>query len=81
MEVIFVSGDKTQEAYDEYYKEMPWLAMPFRDERIKQILEKYPIKGVPRLFVFKADGTVIHNDAVKRVSTEGPMAIEEFLQA
>jgi len=27
-EVVFFSGDKSQEQFDEYYSEMPWLALP-----------------------------------------------------
>jgi nucleoredoxin len=27
-EVIFFSGDKTQELFDEYFAEMPWFALP-----------------------------------------------------
>lgn len=34
IEVIFLSGDKTQEEYDEYYGEMPWLALPKGDSRL-----------------------------------------------
>jgi len=28
-EVVFVSGDRTQDAFNEYFGEMPWLAVPF----------------------------------------------------
>ena len=28
LEIIFFSGDKTQEEFDEYFAEMPWLALP-----------------------------------------------------
>jgi nucleoredoxin len=29
-EIIFASSDKNQEAFDEYYAEMPWLALPYK---------------------------------------------------
>merc|ERR1719428_2012332 len=34
-ETVFVSSDRDQSAFDEYYGEMPWLALPFdkRDEK------------------------------------------------
>ena len=41
MEVIFLSGDKTQEEYDKYYAEMPWLALPKGDERIANIAKHF----------------------------------------
>jgi len=28
IEVIFFSGDKTEEEFNEYFGEMPWLALP-----------------------------------------------------
>lgn len=80
-EVIFVSGDKTQEEYDQYYAEMPWLALPRADKRIGNIAKKFEVKGVPRLIVLKPDGTVINPNAVKKVTDEGPAAIDEFLDA
>lgn len=80
-EVVFVSGDRTQEEYDKYYAEMPWLALPRGDKRTATIAKKFEVKGVPRLIVMKPDGTVINNSAVQKVSEEGPAAIEEFIEA
>jgi len=59
IEVIFCSGDKTQEEYDEYYGEMPWLALPKGDSRLATLAKQFEVKGVPRLIVIKADGTVV----------------------
>ena len=59
IEVIFCSGDKTQEEYDEYYGEMPWLALPKGDSRLAVLAKQFEVKGVPRLIVIKADGTVV----------------------
>ncbi len=34
-EVIFASSDSDQAAFDEYYGEMPWLALPYDERKIK----------------------------------------------
>ena len=34
LEVIFFSGDKTEEQFLEYYAEQPWIALPFKDTRL-----------------------------------------------
>lgn len=34
LEIIFFSGDKTQELFDEYFDEMPWLALPRTSQKI-----------------------------------------------
>ena len=41
MEVIFFSGDPQEDVYNEYYGEMPWKAMPFKDARLKPIARQY----------------------------------------
>ena len=35
IEVVFCSGDQDQNLYNEYFGEMPWLALPFEDSRMK----------------------------------------------
>lgn len=37
IEVVYLSGDKTQSEYDEYYAKMPWLALPRGDPRIQKL--------------------------------------------
>jgi len=32
LEVVFISGDKDEKTFDEYFGEMPWLALPFTEE-------------------------------------------------
>ena len=63
-EVIFMSGDRTDEEYNKYYAEMPWLAVPRGDSRIGKLAKQFAVKGVPRLIVLKSDGKVISDDAV-----------------
>ena len=79
MEVIFCSGDKTKEEYDEYFGEMPWLALPHKDARLASLAAKFEVRGVPRLIVIKADGTVLEQNGVNKLTMEGPSAIEEYL--
>ncbi len=35
LEIIFVSSDRDQESFDEYYAEMPWLALKFNSRDLK----------------------------------------------
>ena len=79
IEVIFCSGDKTLDEYAEYYGEMPWLALPKGDARLPPIAKKFEVRGVPRLIIIKPDGTVVEQNAVQKITMEGPGAIEEYL--
>jgi hypothetical protein len=60
LEVIFVSSDRDENAFKEYMKEMPWLAIPFNDRNIKQTLsQKFGISGIPALLVFNGQGALV----------------------
>jgi len=63
LEIVFVSSDKDQAAFDEYYKEMPWLALPFdkREEKDK-LATACGVQGIPSLTILNADGTVLTHD-------------------
>ena len=80
-EVVFVSADKSQEDFNEYYAEMPWLAMPWRDSRIKNVAKPFKVQGIPRLIVLNAKtGAVISEQAVDIVKEQGPVILEEWLE-
>ncbi|KAH7511068.1 hypothetical protein FEM48_ZijujUnG0052100 [Ziziphus jujuba var. spinosa] len=42
-EVIFISSDRDQSSFDEFFSSMPWLALPFGDERKKNLKKKFKI--------------------------------------
>jgi nucleoredoxin len=68
-EVVFVSGDKDEEAFQEYFNEMPWLALPFSDRDLKQDLNKvFQVNGIPTLVLLKADGTLITDEGRDAIS-------------
>ena len=35
-EVVFFSGDKKEEVFQDYFADMPWPALPFKDSRLKK---------------------------------------------
>lgn len=37
LEIVFVSSDKDEEQFTEYFQEMPWCALPFEDRDRKVI--------------------------------------------
>lgn len=54
-EIVFVSSDKNDAEFQEYYKEMPWLALPFADRGRKVSLLKLIISVVHK------DNTLINS--------------------
>ena len=57
VELIFVSSDRDEKQFDEYYDEMPWMALPYADRDLKGKLSKiFDVSGIPSLVVLdKAD--------------------------
>jgi nucleoredoxin len=77
LEVVFVSSDRDDGAFQEYFKEMPWLALPYSDRAKKDALsKKFKVNGIPALIILDADGKVITKDGRQAVS-EDPTG-EEF---
>ncbi|EEE62084.1 hypothetical protein OsJ_16868 [Oryza sativa Japonica Group] len=51
-EVVFVSGDSDQDAFNAYFAKMPWLAVPFSDsEALAKLNERYKVMGIPHLVI------------------------------
>jgi hypothetical protein len=70
MEIIFVSSDKTEGEFMEYFSEMPFLALPFSDRTTKAALSQaLGVEGIPTLAVLKRDGTVVTTDGTSLVSS------------
>ena len=60
---------------------MPWLALPFKDSRMKPAAKHFKVRGLPRLVVLNAKtGASVCEDAVKIVIEQGPVIIEQWLE-
>lgn len=59
-EIVFISSDKEEKAFSEYYGTMPWVALPYnlRDQKTTLSL-KYGVKGIPTLVILDKTGEVI----------------------
>merc|ERR1712205_97077 len=66
-EVVFVSSDRDQASFDEYYASMPWLAIPHGDDRKKHLSKLFEVEGIPTLVIIGPDG--------KTITTEGTSAV------
>jgi len=63
-EVVFVSGDRDAGQFDEYFGEMPWLAIPYTDKaRIEGLNKLFNVEGIPSLIIVGADGKVVNPNA------------------
>ncbi|TKY58651.1 nucleoredoxin 1 [Spatholobus suberectus] len=71
LEVVFISSDKDQAAFDEFFAGMPWLALPFGDSRKKFLSRKFRVSGIPMLVAIGSSGQTVTKEAGDLVSLYG----------
>jgi len=70
-EIIFVSSDRDQGAFDEYFKEMPWLSLPYSDRKTQaQLSKKFKVQGIPMLVLVDSNGKIITSDGRSEVGAD-----------
>jgi len=71
IEIVFVSSDNDEAGFKEYFKEMPWLALPYSERDKKGSLSsKYKVGGIPTLVVIAEDGKVITKNGRTEVDND-----------
>lgn len=79
IEIVFVSSDRDQAGFDEYYKEMPWLALPFKNSEVKlQLKNKYGISGIPTLVIVDKAGKLLSMEARDDIEESEAAALVKF---
>jgi nucleoredoxin len=71
LEIVFVSSDKDDEQFNDYFKEQPWLALDFEDRKRKaQLSSMFGVRGIPALVIIDKDGSVITKEGRGAVSSD-----------
>ncbi|GMN41605.1 hypothetical protein TIFTF001_010834 [Ficus carica] len=70
-EVIFISSDSDQASFDEYFAEMPWLALPYGDERKKLLDRRFKIEGIPTAIAIGSSGRTVTKEVRELVGVHG----------
>jgi nucleoredoxin len=71
LEVVFVSSDKDEKQFKEYYSEQPWLSLPFDDKETNAKLnKKYKVQGIPSVVILGPTGELITKDGRAAVSQD-----------
>ena len=71
-EVVFISSDKDQKQFDEYFAEMPWLGLPYEQRELKgKLSKKFKVNGIPSLILLDAKtGKVITTDGRSAITKD-----------
>jgi len=61
--IVFVSSDRDENAFRDYYSQMPWFALPFaaRDQK-NSLSQKFGVQGIPSLVVLDGLGELVSDN-------------------
>mmetsp|Transcript_32027 Transcript_32027/g.38789 ORF Transcript_32027/g.38789 Transcript_32027/m.38789 type:complete len:148 (-) Transcript_32027:248-691(-) len=77
--IVFGSSDSDQQSFQDYFKDMPWFAFKFKDEKIEELKKKYGVSGIPWLVVLDKEGNLVLNEADEEVP-QGTPVFNEWVQ-
>lgn len=69
LEIVFVSSDSDDHSFQEYFGDMPWLAVPFSSGKKAELGQKYGVRGIPSFIVVDSAGNTV--DANGRSAVAG----------
>eukprot|EP00911_Craspedida_sp_UC1_P001012 UC1_evm2s758 len=59
-EIIFVSSDRDEEAFNEYFGDMPWAALPYDQRKVKNKLSSaFKVQGIPTFTIVSPEGELM----------------------
>ena len=79
MEVVLMSLDKTEPEFNEYRMTLPWIAVPFRSPKIKEVRDLFSIKYEPWLMLFSKAGVLIDEELYETMAFQGPHSVLKLL--
>jgi len=82
-EIVFVSSDRDQGSFDDFFSGMPWLSLPLGDERKAYLSKMFKIRGIPSLVAIGPTGKTVNTDAKAPIAVHGADAFpftEERIQ-
>jgi len=80
IQIVFVSFDKNDAQFNEYFKTMPWVAIPFANEAKRENLStQFNCSGIPYLVVLNKSGKEITSNGRGDVTTKGVEAAKMWL--
>jgi len=79
IEIIFVSSDHDEDAFLDYYSHMPWKAVDYERDDVRETLKAtLNIKSLPTLVVLGKNGQVLTTNGRAAIETNAAAALAEW---
>ncbi|XP_038891129.1 probable nucleoredoxin 1-2 [Benincasa hispida] len=71
-EIVFISlDDEDEDLFKEAFKTMPWLSLPFKDEKCQELKLHFEVGDLPALVIIGHDGKTSNLNAVELIKEHG----------
>jgi len=71
-EIVFVSSDKDEASFKQYFATMPWLAVPYADRTRQQTLSSvFNVRGIPGVVLVSSTGALLDASGRSKVMSPG----------
>ncbi|XP_028802262.1 probable nucleoredoxin 3 [Neltuma alba] len=74
LEIIFISFDHDESGFDQHFKSMPWLAVPFDANLHRRLINRYQVHRIPSFVPLCSDGITNEEDMIGCIEDYGAEA-------
>jgi nucleoredoxin len=77
-EIIEVSFDRNENDFKNHISQFPWKFIPFGDNKINELKEKYNVKVVPKFFPIDKEGVILSDEGREDLIKYGVSVLEHW---
>ena len=79
LEIVYISADRSPEQFNEYFEEMPWIAVPYAESQKRgELAQTFRIQGIPALFLVGPSGNMVRDTCRMDVTNKGPLCLSDW---
>lgn len=81
LEVVLITLDETESAFNSYFSKMPWLSVPFNEKKIiRNLSTKYSMTTIPLLVLVNKHGDLISDECRHTIEGQPSTAYDLFVK-
>lgn len=79
LEIVFISSDRSEQEYKQYFEFMPWLSVPYNGTA-QMVKMRYGVQGIPNLkLINKFTGEVVKDNCRTDVEAQGISVVDQWI--
>ena len=82
--VLLPLDDEDEESFNEKFKGLPWLSLPFKDKSCMKLVRYFELETLPTLVIIGPDGKTLHPNVAEVIEDHGiatyPFTPEKFVE-